>query len=87
MFLKRCKNIVFCISYSHFISFFFMCCVVFLSAAVVGLEKTEYSIVEGSGWGVVEVCIVVTAPTGDCPIDSSFSIHFSTSDNTAGEPN
>ena len=66
MFLKRYKSIVFLTPISCFI---FSCVVLFISCC--GLEKTEYSIVEGSDLAV-EVCIVVTAPTGNCPIDSSF---------------
>ncbi|CAI8023699.1 hypothetical protein GBAR_LOCUS13828, partial [Geodia barretti] len=50
--------------------------------AVIGLERTLYSIQEGSA-PAVEVCIVVYRPTGICPIPFPFSVMFSTSDLTA----
>jgi hypothetical protein len=50
--------------------------------AVIGLERTLYSIREGSA-PAVQVCIVVYEPTGICPIAFPFSVMFSTSDGTA----
>ena len=58
---------------------------VFLSlfpVAVVGLEKTFYSVSEDVG--VVEVCAIVYSPTIDCPIAFPFDVGLSTLDNTAG---
>ena len=52
------------------------------SEAVVGLEKTLYSVSEDEG--VVEVCAIVYSPTIDCPIEFSFNVNLSTSDRTAG---
>ena len=54
----------------------------FTSEAVVGLERTLYSVSEDVG--VVEVCAIVYSPTIDCPIAFSFDVSLSTSDNTAG---
>ena len=54
----------------------------FTSEAVVGLERTIYSIFEDVG--VVEVCAIVYSPTIDCPIVFPFDVSLSTSDNTAG---
>ena len=54
----------------------------FTSEAVVGLERTFYSVSEDVG--VVEVCAIVYSPTIDCPIAFSFDVSLSTSDNTAG---
>ena len=50
--------------------------------AVVGLERTFYSISEDVG--AVEVCAVVTRPNIDCPIEFTFTIHISTVNETAG---
>ena len=50
--------------------------------AVVGLEKTFYSVSEDVG--VVEVCAIVYSPTIDCPIAFPFDVGLSTLDNTAG---
>ena len=54
----------------------------FTSEAVVGLEKTIYSVFEDGG--VVEVCAIVYSPTIDCPIAFPFDVSLSTSDRTAG---
>ena len=54
-----------------------------LTVAVIGLERTFYSVEEGPG-AVVEVCAVVYQPTGSCPIGFSFTVPFSTGDITAG---
>ena len=51
-------------------------------AAVVGLEKTFYSVSEDVG--VVEVCAIVYSPIIDCPIAFPFNVGLSTRDNTAG---
>ena len=50
--------------------------------AVVGLERTQYSVSEDVG--AVEVCAVVTRPNIDCPIEFTFTVHFSTVNETAG---
>ena len=55
---------------------------IFTSEAVVGLEKTMYSVSEDVG--VVEVCAIVYSPTIDCPIAFPFNVSLSTSDRTAG---
>ena len=54
----------------------------FTSEAVVGLERTLYSVSEDVG--VVEMCAIVYSPTIACPIAFSFDVSVSTSDNTAG---
>ena len=54
----------------------------FTSEAVVGLERTLYSVSEDVG--VVEVCAIVYSPIIDCPIAFSFNVSLSTSDSTAG---
>ena len=54
----------------------------FISEAVVGLEKTIYSVSEYVG--MVEVCAIVYSPTVDCPIVFPFDVSLSTSENTAG---
>ena len=50
--------------------------------AVVGLEKTFYSVSEDVG--VVKVCAILYSPAINCPIAFPFDIGLSTSDNTAG---
>ena len=55
---------------------------IFTSEAVVGLEKTSYSVSENVG--LVETCVIVYSPTIDCPIEFPFDVSLSTSDNTAG---
>ena len=52
------------------------------SEAVVGLEKTIYSV--SKNVGVVEVCAIVYSPTIDCPIAFPFDVSLSTSNNAAG---
>ena len=39
---------------------------------MVGLERTYYSVSEGEG--LIEVCAVVSNPTGTCPIDFTFTV-------------
>ena len=53
-----------------------------ISEALVGLEKTIYSVSEYVG--VVEVCAIVYSPTINCPIVFPFDVSLSTSENTAG---
>ena len=55
---------------------------IFISEAVVGLEKTFYSVSEYVG--VLGLCAIVYSPTVDCPIVFPFDVSLSTSDNTAG---
>ena len=56
----------------------------FLSEAVVGLERTIFTVQEDVG--VVELCAIVYEPSGiDCPIDFPFDVRLSTWDDTAGE--
>ena len=55
----------------------------FTSEAVVGLEKTFYSVTEDVG--VVEVCAIVYIPTIDCPIEFPFDVRLSTRDGSAGK--
>ena len=52
------------------------------SGAVVGLDKTEYQVSEDVG--VVEVCAIVHTPNITCPIEFTFHINLSTSDESAG---
>ena len=54
-----------------------------LKGAVVSLEQTLYSVTEGDE--DVEVCVIVSSPNNDCPIDFPFNIDFSTSDDSAGK--
>ena len=55
-----------------------------VSVAVVGLERTFYSVSEDVG--VVEVCAIVHVPDDsfDCPIMFPFEVNLSTDDDTAG---
>ena len=56
----------------------------FSSEAVVGLERTIFTVQEDVG--VVELCAIVYEPSGiDCPIDFAFDVRLSTWDDTAGE--
>ena len=55
----------------------------FTSEAVVGLERTFYSVSEDVG--VVEVCAIVYSPTIDCPIAFPFNVSLSTSEGSAGK--
>ena len=50
--------------------------------AVVGLERTSYTVLESVG--VVEVCTIVYSPSLPCSIDHHFNVRFSTDDDTAG---
>ena len=60
-----------------FKDFFEVCKVVFwISAAVVGLERTAYRVVENVT--VFEVCAVVYSPQISCPIEFPFTIALST---------
>ena len=55
------------------------------SDAVVGLEKTFYSVNESEG--VVEVCAAVmycNSPSTECPIAFPFNVSLSTDDDSAG---
>ena len=52
------------------------------SAAVVGLEKTIYSVSEDDG--MLEVCAIVTTPDIGCPIQFPFQVSLSTTDGSAG---
>ena len=52
------------------------------SEAVVGMEKTIYSVSKNVGF--VEVCAILYSPTIDCPITFPFDVSLSTSDRTAG---
>ena len=54
----------------------------FTSEAVVGLERTLYSVSEDVC--MVEVCAIVYSPTIDCPITFPFDVSLSTSDRTEG---
>ena len=58
-------------------------CHINISAAVVGLEHVQYSVIEEDG--VIEVCAVVSSPDIDCPVDFSFEVKFFTVDVTAGK--
>lgn len=53
-----------------------------MSVAVVGLERTFYSISEDVG--VMELCIVVIFPNITCPIEFPYDVILSTIDGTAG---
>ena len=55
----------------------------FTSEAVVGLEKTFYSITEDVG--VIEACVIVYSPTIDCPIEFPFDVRLLTRDGSAGK--
>ena len=54
----------------------------YFTEAVVGLERTSYTVFESVG--VVEVCTIVYSPNLRCPIDHPFNVSFSTDDGTAG---
>ena len=57
---------------------------VFPSEAVVGLERTIFTLQEDVG--VVELCAIVYEPSGiNCPIAFPFNVRLSTWDDTAGE--
>ena len=55
---------------------------VHLTVAVVGLERTSYTVFENAG--VVEVCAIIYSPSLPCPIDHPFEVRLSTLDNSAG---
>lgn len=57
-------------------------CGVHFTDAVVGLERTSYTVLENAG--VVEVCTIVYSPYGPCPIDQPFEVRLSTNDESAG---
>ena len=61
---------------------YIVCLFTFTSEAVVGLERTFYSVPEDVG--VVEVCAIVYSPNIVCPINFPFDVNLSTSDRTAG---
>ena len=48
-----------------------------------GLKGISTDILESVG--SVEVCAAVLSPGGDCTIDLSFNIHFSTVNDSAGK--
>ena len=51
--------------------------------AVVGLEQTVIRVIEEETGGV-KLCVNVTFPIIDCPIEFPFEVRLSTSDGTAG---
>ena len=56
----------------------------FHADAVVGLERTVYSVPEAGM--VVEICAIVYQPSGIlCPIDTPFDVQLSTFDGSAGK--
>ena len=44
-----------------------------------GLEKTFYRISEDARIPI-QVCAIVYRPVGDCPVNFTFRVHFSTGD-------
>ena len=56
-----------------------------LPVAVVGLERTFFSVSEDVG--VVELCAEVFEPVIACPIAFPFDVRLSTRDDTAGKRN
>ena len=50
---------------------------------MVGLERTYYSVSEGDG--LIEVCAVVSNPTGTCPIDFTFTVDIDVRGDNAGK--
>ena len=67
--------------YSHYLAYSL---IDIYTAAVVGLERTVYTVSEDDG--IVEVCAIVTSPDIVCPIEFPFEVSLSTSttDGTAG---
>ena len=55
-----------------------------IPGAVVGLEQTVIRVIEEET-GDVELCVSVTFPVIDCPIEFPFEVRLSTSDGTAGK--
>ena len=55
----------------------------YFTEAVVGLERTSYTVSE-TIVSMVEVCAIVYSPDLPCPIDHPFNVRFSTVDDTAG---
>ena len=53
------------------------------AGAVVGLEQTSFTVVEDVG--VVELCVSVSFPAINCPIQFPFEIRLSTAKGTAGK--
>ena len=49
-----------------------------------GLEQTVIRVIEEET-GDVELCVNVTSPVIDCPIEFPFEVRLSTSDGTAGK--
>ena len=65
--------------YSHYLAYSL---IDIYTAAVVGLERTFYTVSEDDG--IVEVCAIVTDPDIMCPIEFPFQVNFSTTNGTAG---
>ena len=59
--------------------FLFLLCTV----AELGLERTFYQVSEDDG--IVEVCAVVYNPVIECPIQFSFDIRLTTTNDSAGK--
>ena len=53
------------------------------AAAIVGLERMYYEVEEDGG--VVEVCVIVSFPDIECPIQFHFSVSITTNHVTTGE--
>ena len=53
------------------------------SEAVVGLQTTFYTVRENRG--EVEVCVEVSSPNRDCPIECPIDVLLSTGDDSAGD--
>ena len=47
-----------------------------------GLERTVYSVSEGDG--TLQVCAVVSDPSGTCPLDFTFTVDIEISHGSAG---
>ena len=52
---------------------------------MVGLERTYYSVSEGDG--TLQVCAVVSDPSGTCPIDFTFTVVIEIREDSAGKYN
>ena len=49
---------------------------------MVGLERTAFSVSEGDG--TLQVCAVVSNPSGNCPIEFTFTVDIEISHGSAG---
>ena len=80
---KSCTDNVPAVNIHTVTAFLSSHCILHSSVAVVGLERTHYEV--GEEAGMVEVCVIVSFPNIECPIQFPFAVDLNTSDVIAGE--